>query len=388
VASTTEILQRVNSDPELSSLRQLCIDTLLACPEERVFFSDLNGRSILVSAGSLAVLAQGGSPDDAIGKTVHDLFDDETAKAIDIDERHILKTGETVVGKVRRISIPGHADMWMQTTKMPLRDASGAIVGTFGISRDLTAQIEAETALAHQALHDALTGLPNRALILDRLEQMLARTRRNHGKCAAMFLDLDNFKDINDTLGHHAGDELLVAVAERLSNALRTSDTVGRLGGDEFVVLVDGDSMDAGPEVIAERILDVLRTPCEISASATPILASASIGIAEGAGQAADQLLREADIALYQAKAAGKRCAMVFAPTMQTTAQAHRKLSVDLESALEGKQFFLLYQPTIDLQSSEFRGVEALLRWQHPDRASSNPLTSYPSSRQVGLSFL
>ena len=152
MASTTEILQRVNCDPELSSLRQLCIDTLLACPEERVFFSDLNGRSILVSAGSLAVLAQGGSPDDAVGKTVHDLFDDEMAKAIDIDSRHILETGETIVGKVRRISIPGHADIWMQTTKMPLRDASGAIVGTFGISRDLTAQIEAETALAHQAL--------------------------------------------------------------------------------------------------------------------------------------------------------------------------------------------------------------------------------------------
>jgi PAS domain S-box-containing protein len=211
VASTAEFLQRVNTDPELSALRQLCVETLLACPEERVFFTDLHGRVILVSAGSLAAMASGGTPDDTVGKTAHEMFSEEIAKVADADERHILKTGETVVGKVRRMSIPGHSEMWMQTTKMALRDSTGAIVGTFGISRDLTAQIEAENALAHQALHDGLTGLPNRALILDRIDQMLARTRRSHGQCAAMFLDLDNFKDINDTLGHHAGDELLVA---------------------------------------------------------------------------------------------------------------------------------------------------------------------------------
>jgi diguanylate cyclase (GGDEF)-like protein/PAS domain S-box-containing protein len=385
VANTTEFLQSVNTDPELSAMRQLCIDTLLACPEERVFFTDRNGRVLLVSAGSLAAMAHGGTPDDTVGKTVHDLFDAEMAKTADIDERHILETGETVVGKVRLLSIPGHSDMWMQTVKMALRDADGEIVGTFGISRDLTAQIEAENALAHQALHDGLTGLPNRALILDRIDQMLARTRRNHGNCAAMFLDLDNFKDINDTLGHQAGDELLVAVADRLSNALRPSDTVGRLGGDEFVVLVDGESMLAGPEVVAERILDVLRTPFEISASPIPLLVSASIGIAAGDGQTAGQLLREADIALYQAKDAGKRCAMTFAPTMQTSAQAHRKLAVDLEVALEQDQFFLLYQPTIDLQTGEFRGVEALLRWQHPEQGVIQPDDFIPELETSGL---
>jgi diguanylate cyclase (GGDEF)-like protein/PAS domain S-box-containing protein len=385
VASTTEFPQSVNSDPELSALRQLCIETLLACPEERVFFTDVKGRVILVSAGSLAAMAHGGAPEETVGKTVRQMFDKEVARSSEIDERHILETGETVVGKVRRMSLPGHPDMWMQTTKMALRDSTGAIVGTFGISRDLTAQIEAENALAHQALHDGLTGLPNRALILDRIDQMLARTRRNHGQCAAMFLDLDNFKDINDTLGHHAGDELLIAVADRLSNALRPSDTVGRLGGDEFVVLVDGESMDAGPEMVADRILDVLQTPFEIATSPIPLFVSASIGIAEGAGQTADQLLREADIALYQAKDAGKRCAMTFAPTMQTSAQAHRKLAVDLEVALEKNQFFLLYQPTIDLQSGDFRGVEALLRWQHPEQGVIQPDEFIPELEISGL---
>jgi diguanylate cyclase (GGDEF)-like protein/PAS domain S-box-containing protein len=385
VAGTTENSQLVNTDPELIALRQLCIDTLLASPEERVYFTDHEGRNILVSAGSLAVLTHGGRPEDAVGKTVFELLPEEVAKAAHLEEKQILETGETIVGKVRPVNIPGHDEMWIQTTKMALRDATGAIVGTFGISRDLTAQIEAENALAHQALHDGLTGLPNRALILDRIEQMLARARRSRTRCTAMFLDLDNFKDINDTLGHHAGDELLVAVADRLSNALRPSDTVGRLGGDEFVVLVEGESMNAGPELIADRILDVLRTPFEIAASPAPILVSASIGIAECTGQSADQLLREADIALYQAKDAGKRCAIVFAPTMQASAQIHRKLAADLESALAEDQFFLLYQPTVDLQTGDFTGVEALLRWEHPEEGTIQPDDFIPELEASGL---
>ena len=148
--------------------------------------------------------------------------------------------------------------------------------------RDITRRKNAEDQLAHAALHDALTGLPNRTLILNRAEQMLARARRQHTPLAALFLDLDDFKDINDTLGHEAGDQLLAGVAARLTGALREGDTVGRLGGDEFVVLVEGASLAAGSEVVAERIRDVLTTPFSISASDIPLEVTASIGIAEG----------------------------------------------------------------------------------------------------------
>jgi diguanylate cyclase (GGDEF)-like protein/PAS domain S-box-containing protein len=239
--------------------------------------------------------------------------------------------------------------------------------------RDITRRKDAEDNLAHAALHDALTGLPNRTLILNRAEQMLARARRQHTHVAALFLDLDNFKDINDTLGHEAGDQLLTGVATRMASALREGETVGRLGGDEFVVLVEGASLAAGAEVVAERIVEVLTTPFSIPASDVPLEVTASIGIAEGDRAITGELLRDADIALYQAKAAGKHCAVAFSPAMQEAVDDHRSVELDLYHALEKDEFFLLYQPTFDLSTGAVNGVEALLRWRHPERGVVQP---------------
>jgi diguanylate cyclase (GGDEF)-like protein len=164
--------------------------------------------------------------------------------------------------------------------------------------------------LHHQALHDPLTGLANRTLVLDHAEQLLARNRRQGTTPAALFVDLDDFKDVNDTFGHQAGDRLLVAVAGRLATTIRAADTIGRLGGDEFVVLVDGSSLDVTPELVARRILDVMRQPFELDGVPVPISLNASIGIAEGDRESAGDLLRDADVALYVAKGEGKnRCA-------------------------------------------------------------------------------
>lgn len=171
--------------------------------------------------------------------------------------------------------------------------------------------------IRHQSLHDPLTDLPNRSLILDRAEHMLSRARRSHCSPAALFIDLDGFKEINDTLGHSAGDQLLQKVADRLKGAVRTNDTLGRLGGDEFVVLCEANSLDAGAEVVAERILEVFREPFELLGLERSVHMSASIGIAVGAREAADSLLHDADIALYRAKASGKRCYRVFSPEMK-----------------------------------------------------------------------
>jgi diguanylate cyclase (GGDEF)-like protein len=244
----------------------------------------------------------------------------------------------------------------------------GALIYVLGTSRSRALRLVSERTgeLHHLALHDPLTDLPNRALILDRINQMLARSQREHTPVAVLFLDLDNFKDINDTLGHAVGDKLLTGVAARLTSAIRQEDTVGRLGGDEFVVLAEGASLAAGAEMVAERILDVLATPFEIVGLQSPLSVTASIGIAEGSRTTPDELLRDADIALYQAKAAGKRRAMVFAPAMQEAVDDHLNLESDLLVALEAHQFFLLYQPTFDLSSGAFSSVEALLRWRHP----------------------
>ena len=258
------------------------------------------------------------------------------------------------------------------------------LLGT-GRARATALVLERTEQLHFQALHDSLTGLPNRELILDRTGQMLARAHRSHLPVAAMFLDLDDFKDINDTLGHDAGDQLLVAVSSRLVAVLREGDTVGRLGGDEFVLLVEGDSLSAGAEVVADRILEVLQTPFEIAASVLPLSVSASIGIATGYRLTPQELLRDADIALYRAKAAGKRCSAVFAPSMQAAAQDRRHMAVDLHNALGANQFFLVYQPTIDLQTNAFTGVEALLRWRHPDRGVVLPDEFIPALEASGL---
>jgi diguanylate cyclase (GGDEF)-like protein len=263
----------------------------------------------------------------------------------------------------------------------------GALIFVLGTSRSRAlALVEERTReIHHLALHDALTELPNRVLILDRIDQMLARSRREHTPVAVLFLDLDNFKAVNDTLGHAAGDQLLADVAARLTGAIRQEDTVGRLGGDEFVVLAEGASLAAGAEMVAERILDVLATPFEIAGSDTPLTVTASIGIAEGRRATPDELLRDADIALYQAKAAGKKCAVIFAPAMQEAVDDNRQIETDLNAALQDDQFFLLYQPTFDLSSGAFTGVEALLRWRHSTRGVILPDDFIPALEASGL---
>jgi diguanylate cyclase (GGDEF)-like protein len=237
-----------------------------------------------------------------------------------------------------------------------------------------------------QAVHDTLTGLPNRALILDRTEQMLARARRGHIPVAALFIDLDGFKEVNDTLGHAVGDRLLQAVTARLNSIMRESDSVGRLGGDEFVILVDGSTMDAGPELVAERVLSVLRQPFELEDTLCgPLNLTASIGIAAGARSSATELLRDADIALYGAKAAGKDGFVVFRPEMHTVVQDRLLLEMDLREALVAQQYFLVYQPIFNLASGAPTGVEALLRWNHPTKGVMQPDDFIPILEQSGL---
>ncbi len=262
----------------------------------------------------------------------------------------------------------------------------GLLIFVLGTSRSRAMSLVKERTdqLQHQALHDSLTGLPNRALILDRIDRMLARARREHHAVAALFLDLDNFKDINDTLGHRAGDQLLMSVGVRLLSAVRETDTVGRLGGDEFVVLAEGVSLEAGVDVVAQRILDVLATPFVIAASTTPLNVTASIGIAEGDRATPEELLQDADIALYQAKARGKQRAVKFVKSMQESVDSHRALEVDLRSALEHDEFFLMYQPTVELSTGAFTGVEALLRWSHAERGVVQPNDFIPALESSG----
>jgi diguanylate cyclase (GGDEF)-like protein len=257
---------------------------------------------------------------------------------------------------------------------------------------------EDERRLAHEELtkrqkeliflatHDALTGLPNRTLILDRIDQILTRTRLTQEPVAALFLDLDNFKAINDTLGHGVGDELLCAVAARLEGVIRETDALGRLGGDEFVVIADGLSLAAGPELIAERLLEAFEDPFKLNgAKDKRVFVKASIGIAAGGRASAEEMLRDADIAMYRAKWGGKSRYLVFETGMQAEVQTRMEVEMDLQSALEDGEFFLVYQPTFDLESMSPRGVEALVRWRRPGRGVVEPDDFVPLLEQSGM---
>jgi diguanylate cyclase (GGDEF)-like protein len=239
--------------------------------------------------------------------------------------------------------------------------------------------------LEYRALHDPLTDLPNRTLALDRAEQILGRARRLDVPVTALFVDVDGFKQINDRHGHKAGDEVLRQVGARLKAAMRENDTVGRIGGDEFVMLIDSVGIYTAPELIAERILDVLRQPILLSdRERAPISITASIGIATGRPGSAEDLMQDADLALYKAKAIGKNGYVKFETAMQTAARDRIELEVGLASALELNEFFLVYQPMLDLESEQVIGVEALLRWRHSEGGVIPPDVFIPIAEDNG----
>jgi diguanylate cyclase (GGDEF)-like protein len=264
-----------------------------------------------------------------------------------------------------------------------LLGASVYVLGT-GRARSRVLADERTDELQFQALHDSLTGLPNRALIMDRIEQLLARNRRSGTVGAALYIDLDDFKNVNDSLGHETGDRLLVAVATRMASTLRGADTIGRMGGDEFVVLIDGTEPMVAPELVAERLLDVMQQPFELDGSMTSLHANTSIGIAVGDRASGGELLRDADIALYQAKAKGKNRYEFFHPQMQSEIGRRIRLEFDLRSALAGNQLRLVYQPIYNLDDLAVVGVEALLRWDHPADGVLSPDDFIPILEQTG----
>ena len=240
--------------------------------------------------------------------------------------------------------------------------------------------------LAFMATHDALTGLPNRTLILDRTEQMLVRARRHQTTVAALFIGLDNFKGVNETLSHSAGDELLRSVAERLDGVVRDIDALGRPGGDEFVVIAEELSLGEGPELIAERLQEALKEPFTLSGEhEAHLTVTASIGIATVARSSAEEFLRDADIAMYQAKWDGKNRWVVFESGMQDAVQSRMELEMDLRDALSNDEFFLVYQPTFNLLDMSPTGMEALIRWKHPSRDIVQPNDFIPLLEETGL---
>lgn len=267
----------------------------------------------------------------------------------------------------------------------PALSPQGHSYGRVWSFSDITVRKTNEERLAHQAFHDVLTELPNRALFLDRLERAISRAKRHHQYPAVLFLDLDRFKLINDSLGHEAGDQLLVAVASRLRDCLRPEDTAARLGGDEFTILLEYITGVEDAIRIAERIAEELRSPFVIGKH--EVFTTTSIGIALNGDETehAEDLMRNADAAMYLAKSRGKAHYEVFDPNMTVRTLEHLELENDLRRALKRGEFYLVYQPIVDLASGRVVGAEALVRWQHPRRGVVLPNEFIPLAEETSL---
>ncbi|HEX6938276.1 MAG TPA: PAS domain S-box protein [Longimicrobiales bacterium] len=274
---------------------------------------------------------------------------------------------------------------WMLSRGLAVRTADGVPYRMAGSQSDITDRKEAEARLLHDAFHDALTGLANRALFMDRLGFLLDRSRRAAHRFAVLFLDLDRFKVVNDSLGHLVGDRLLVAIARRLEECLRPADTVARLGGDEFGILLDAIRDGGDATRIADRVLHALERPFRLEGQDVYIGGSLGIAVSSPDYVRPEELLRDADIALYRAKARGRGRYEVFDTAMHEQIVGQLQLETDLRRAIERRELRLVYQPIISLATGRIVAFEALLRWAHPERGELAPGTFIPIAEETGL---
>ena len=257
-------------------------------------------------------------------------------------------------------------------------------IGWLATHEDVTERNRAEERIAHMARHDALTDLPNRILLRDRLEHDLKRVKR--GECLAVLcLDLDHFKGVNDTLGHPIGDELLKAVADRLRRCTREPDTIARLGGDEFAIIMNGMTQPSDAAALSKRLREAITKPYNINDHQIVVDISIGISVSPDDGSEPDQLLKNADMALYGAKADGRGTYRFFEPEMDARMKGRRELEMNLRNALVNNELELYYQPLVNLKNNEISAFEALLRWHHPTRGMIPPNDFIPIAEETGL---
>jgi diguanylate cyclase (GGDEF)-like protein/PAS domain S-box-containing protein len=316
---------------------------------------------------------------DAVHPEDRELVSDALVRAVEAKGEHIT------IGDHRLRCCGDDSYIWCQTTATDLRD-DHAIAGIVINAHDISRRKEAERELQHRAMHDALTSLPNRALLDDRLEQLLLHKQRFGGQVGVVFIDLDNFKLVNDSVGHRAGDQLLLDAATRLSDEIALGDTVARFGGDEFVILLDGGEQRTPASMVreAERLLEVLTHPFRVAGRAYSITASAGLAVSNGFASPHD-LLRDADAAMYQAKYKGGARLQCFDAPLRARLLARVDMEHDLRGSETRGELSLLYQGVFNVHDLKLRGSEALLRWTHPQRGSVSPGEFIPVAEETGL---
>lgn len=361
--------------------------TILNSVDAGIYIKDAERRYRYANRSLCELL--GRAPEDVVGRRDEDFFEPAVASRLRENDLRVLQHAERVEVEETNGLHDGVAERVFLSVKLPLRTPEGSVHALCGISTDITRHKRSEQAIHQLAFYDALTGLPNRRLLLERLRHTLAGGVRD-GRCGALlFIDIDNFKDLNDTLGHEVGDQLLCEVAHRLQGCLRARDTVARLGGDEFVVMIEdlGQSMDEATQqagAVARKLLARVSEAWEVDGQRRQVTASIGVAMFGDPRHDQDELFRQADLAMYQAKADGRNAVSFFGVEMQARVNARTQLEADLRRALERSEFLLHYQPQVDAQG-EWRGVEALVRWQHPTRGMVPPAAFIAVAESSGL---
>ena len=346
--------------------------------------SRTSNRGVLLYASDACRRLLGYEPSELVGRSFYDFVFDADRDEVRHLSSLIHESGPTTFAY--RVEKKDGSLIWFETTSRSVRDVfTGKIREIVGVSRDVTERKRVEEQIEYQAYHDALTGLPNRRLFRDRLTVALAHARRMKHPLAVMFLDLDRFKVVNDTLGHSTGDELLKTVGTRLQSSLREEDSIARMGGDEFTILLADLKTTDDSAKIAQKVLDTVAQPLRIDG--TELFVTTSIGIAlfPSDGDTAEALLANADHAMYRAKDAGRNSYQMFTPAMNNRALERLSLENDLRHALDRGELVLHYQPQINIASGRVTGVEALLRWNRPGFGLVGPKDFIPIAEETQL---
>ncbi len=381
-----DITERKRSEEALRQLSRQN-EMVLNSAGEGIFGLDLQGKTTFINPA--AARMTGWDIDELSGQRLHDFLHHSKPDGTPYPSEEcpiyaVFKTGAT-------LSRDNEVFWRKDGTHFPVEYVSTPIVegdkilGAVVTFKDITERKALEKKLQYQAFHDPLTDLPNRALFMDRLGHALARAGQQASEVAVLFTDLDNFKVINDSLGHKAGDQLLVAVAERLKACLRPVDTVARLGGDEFTLLLEGVTGVSDAARVAERIAQELRAPFALEAQEVFATTSTGIAVSSSAQGQPTDLLRHADLAMYRAKSKGKACYEVFEPSMSIDALERLELETELRRALGREEFRVYYQPEILLESGDIVGMEALVRWEHPEHGLLLPQEFLPIAEESNL---
>ena len=381
VSTHDDITERRRAEQERDRNREF-LDLIIENAPAPIFVKDASERRyVLVNRAGERFW--GASRAEMIGKTSHEVFPKEEADLIATRDEQLLQSDQPLFDE-RQICTPHNGIRSIVSRRLIVRDSGGKPRYVVGVIEDVTERKRAEERIAHLADHDALTDLPNRRHFAEKLEQALKLVQRGK-RLAILYIDLDYFKRVNDTLGHAIGDEVLKDVADRLRGCVREIDAIARLSGDEFAIIQTSLEQPSDAAALAMRIREAIKAPYNLNGHSVVVDSSIGISIAPNDSTKLDELLKTADIALYEAKTSGRGTYCFYEPELDARIKARSKLELDLRKALVNGEFALLYQPVVNLQNNKISACEALLRWHHPERGVLSPAEFIPIAEEIGI---